>query len=128
MSVIKVGAIQNQSGIEVYTAKAWINFNGAGTVASLSSGNVSSISDQGVGNYLLSYTNAFVDSNYAMSGMSVAYSSTNLSGASMVALNPTGTLTYVPIVKSTTQVNIIVGNPSSGANQDSGNISVNFLR
>jgi hypothetical protein len=33
MSTLKVTTLQNLSGVEVYTAKAWVNFNGTGTVA-----------------------------------------------------------------------------------------------
>ena len=68
MSVLKVGAIQNTSGVEVYTAKAWVNFNGTGTVAIRASGNVSSVSDNGVGDYTINFTTAMPDSNYTLSG------------------------------------------------------------
>jgi hypothetical protein len=47
------------------TAKAWVNFNGTGTVAIRSSFNVSSITDSGVGFYLMNFTTAMSDSNYA---------------------------------------------------------------
>jgi hypothetical protein len=40
MSTLKVNAIQNTSGVEQYLAKAWVNFNGTGTVAIRASGNV----------------------------------------------------------------------------------------
>jgi len=49
----------------LYTAKAWVNFNGTGTVAIRASGNVSSITDIGVGRYQVNFTNAFADTNYA---------------------------------------------------------------
>lgn len=65
MSTIKVNAIQNTSGVEVYTAKAWVNFNGTGTVAIRASGNVSSITDNGVGDYTVNFTTAMVDANYS---------------------------------------------------------------
>lgn len=47
------------------TAKAWVNFNGTGTVAIRSSFNVSSITDHGVGDYSVNFSTAFADSNYA---------------------------------------------------------------
>jgi hypothetical protein len=44
--------------------KAWVNFNGTGTVAIRASYNVSSITDNGVGNYTVNFTSAMVDGNY----------------------------------------------------------------
>jgi hypothetical protein len=46
-------------------AKAFVNFNGTGTVAIRASYNVSSITDNGTGNYTVNFTNALSDSNYA---------------------------------------------------------------
>jgi len=69
MSTLKVNTIQNASGVEVYTAKAWVNFNGTGTVAIRASGNVSSITDNGTGDYTVNFTNALTDANYAVTGM-----------------------------------------------------------
>jgi hypothetical protein len=48
-----------------FTARAWVNFNGTGTVAILSSGNVSSITDAGVGFYRVNLTTAMPDVNYS---------------------------------------------------------------
>ena len=47
-----------------YTAKAWVNFNGTGTVAIRGSGNVSSISDSDVGTYIVNFTTAMPDVNF----------------------------------------------------------------
>ena len=49
-------------------AKAWVNFNGTGTVAIRASYNVSSITDNGAGDYTVNFTTAFADANYAMTG------------------------------------------------------------
>jgi hypothetical protein len=51
------------------SAKAWINFNGTGTPAIRASYNVSSITDNGTGNYTINFTNALADANYAVAGM-----------------------------------------------------------
>ena len=48
----------------VNVAKAWVNFNGTGTVAIRASYNVSSITDNGVGNYTVNFTTAMVDANF----------------------------------------------------------------
>jgi hypothetical protein len=47
-----------------YGCRAWVNFNGQGTVAIRGSGNVSSITDNGTGNYTVNFANAMPDSNY----------------------------------------------------------------
>ena len=47
-----------------YSARAWVNFNGTGTVAIRSSGNVSSITDAGVGIYTVNFLTSIQDVNY----------------------------------------------------------------
>jgi hypothetical protein len=55
-------AVQNgMTGI----AKAWVNFNGTGTPAIRASFNVSSITDNGTGNYTVNFTTAMLDANYS---------------------------------------------------------------
>lgn len=48
----------------LYMARAWVNFNGQGTVAIRASGNVSSITDNGTGDYTVNFTTAMTDANY----------------------------------------------------------------
>jgi hypothetical protein len=47
-----------------YGCRAWVNFNGTGTVAIRASGNVSSITDNSEGNYTINFSTSLVDSNY----------------------------------------------------------------
>ena len=54
----------------LYMCRAWVNFNGTGTVAIRASGNVSSITDNGTGDYTVNFTVAMVDANYSMIGTS----------------------------------------------------------
>jgi len=49
-----------------FGCRAWVNFNGTGTVAIRASGNVSSITDNGTGNYTVNFTTAMPDSNYSV--------------------------------------------------------------
>lgn len=49
----------------IYACRAWVNFNGTGTVAIRASGNVSSITDNGVGDYTVNFTTAMPDANYS---------------------------------------------------------------
>lgn len=55
----------NASGTApICACRAWVNFNGTGTVAIRASGNVSSITDNGVGDYTVNFTTAMEDANY----------------------------------------------------------------
>ena len=74
MSTIKANDIQNASG-GIPTVKsqqliptAWVNFNGTGTVAIRDSENVSSITDNGTGDYILNFATAMANSNYSVAG------------------------------------------------------------
>ena len=51
-----------------YGCRAWVNFNGTGTVAIRASGNVSSITDNGTGDYTVNFTTAMPDINYSAVG------------------------------------------------------------
>jgi hypothetical protein len=51
-----------------YVARAWVNFNGTGTVAIRAAGNVSSITDVGTGQYTVNFATAMPDTNYATIG------------------------------------------------------------
>jgi hypothetical protein len=48
-----------------YGCRAWVNFNGTGTVAIRASGNVTSITDNGTGDYTVNFTTAMPDVNYS---------------------------------------------------------------
>ena len=50
----------------IYPCRAWVNFNGTGTVAIRASGNVSSITDNGTGNYTANFTTAMPDTNFGV--------------------------------------------------------------
>lgn len=57
--------------------KAWVNFNGTGTVAIRDSFNVSSITDNGTGDYTVNFTTAMPNANYAAVAMGVEGSGTS---------------------------------------------------
>jgi hypothetical protein len=61
----------------VYAARAWVNFNGTGTVAILASGNVSSITDNGTGDYSVNFTTAMPDANYSSQANCSKHDTTN---------------------------------------------------
>jgi len=73
MSTVKANDLQNASG-GIPTVKgqrliptAWVNFNGTGTVVIRDSENVSSITDNNVGDYTLNFATAMADANYCWS-------------------------------------------------------------
>jgi len=71
MRLNAAGDLQMNSGYgsvaTAYGCRAWVNFNGTGTVAIRASGNVSSITDNGSCNYTVNFTTAMPDVNYAIS-------------------------------------------------------------
>jgi hypothetical protein len=80
------------SAATAYGCRAWVNFNGTGTVAIRASGNVSSITDNNTGDYTVNFTNAMPDANYAAS----AIAQRNVTGV----LNQAG-FTFIPANGST---------------------------
>jgi len=65
---ISVDALSTATGsAPSYSARAWVNFNGTGTVAIRASGNVSSITDNGTGLYTVNFSTAISDVNYTIS-------------------------------------------------------------
>ena len=83
MSTIKVTNLQDTSGSNSSTseeifqgrAKAWVSFNGTGTVAIRDDFNVNTITDNGTGDYTVNFDNAMSNSNYSVAG-SVSWSTT----------------------------------------------------
>ena len=70
--VSATGDLQFNSGYgsvaTAYGCRAWGNFNGTGTVAIRASANVTSITDNGTGDYTINFTNAMTDANYSCVG------------------------------------------------------------
>ena len=74
MSDIRANTISDAAGTGPITltkqsaAKAWVNFNGTGTIAVRDSENVSSLTDNGTGGYSANLTNSFSTTGYSTSG------------------------------------------------------------
>ncbi|MCC6479998.1 MAG: hypothetical protein IT552_12410, partial [Sphingomonadaceae bacterium] len=78
-------------------AKAWVNFNGTGTVAIRDSFNVSSITDNGTGDYTINFTTPFASADYAVVGTAGQYNTgvgaVNAAGGGVaIAGTPSGAL------------------------------------
>jgi hypothetical protein len=70
------------SSAPVYGCRAWVSFNGTGTPAIRASGNVSSITDNGTGDYTINFTTAMPNANYCVSGTAGSNSTANAMMAS----------------------------------------------
>lgn len=108
-------AINASGSAPIYACRAWVNFNGTGTVAIRDSGNVSSITDNGTGNYTVNFATAMPDANYAAfaSAWSTGYSSQ---------------MNAQPQTYATGSVSIYAGNTINGAYDDFSNMSVAIFR
>ncbi len=98
MSTIKCTTIQSLTGVEKYLASAWVNFNGTGTVAIRASGNVSSITDNGTGNYWVNFTNAMPDTNFSVQVTAKEIDNVQLTNNGTNAMYQGSTTTYVGII------------------------------
>ena len=105
MSTLNVGTIksldanppvfQNTSGVEKgQLAKAWINFDGTGTIAIRDSFNVSSITDDNTGKYTVSLTTAMSNSNYCVISSGHLFETTVTGNAREVGANVLATGSY----------------------------------
>lgn len=90
-----------------YACRAWVNFDGTGTVTIRASGNVSSITDNGTGDYTVNFTTAMPDANYSVAGglegdpshtaMTLVY---NFSRTSNAKVSPTTTALRVQSLRA----------------------------
>ena len=93
MSTIRVDNFGPSAGGTTYSArgiaKAWVNFDGTGAIAARDSENVSSLTDNGTGNYNVNFTNAFAATNYA------PFKADNERGVGEISLTSTGSLSML---------------------------------
>ena len=88
--------------------KAWVNFNGTGTVSIRSSYNVSSITDNSTGDYTVNFTVAMADANYATVGNTGVGS-----GGTFTAVGVNYTGAGAEAAPTTTAVRVAVNNFST---------------
>ena len=100
--------------------KAWIKFDGEGTVAINGSANISALIDNGTGDYTVTFSTAMPDTNYAAVGMGSANG-----GNGSIGVN---TSSHTPLLYSTTQCRFCNSNTNSGALLDGGAIGATFIR
>jgi hypothetical protein len=109
-SFTSAGLFQFNSGYgsvaTAYGCRAWVNFNGTSTVAIRASGNVSSITDNGTGDYTVNFTTALADANYSAQVWAATAGSTGV-------FIPTQSSTTVP---TTSALRLVTRNGSATAN------------
>lgn len=107
----------------IYACRAWVNFNGTGTVAIRGSGNVSSITDNGTGDYTINFTTAMSDANYSYTGCgSIRDASSN-----NVMITVGGDRDVAP-TSSALRINTIYNNSGVNTSIDSGEVCVSIFR
>lgn len=98
----------------IYACRAWVNFNGTGTVAIRESGNVSSITDNGTGDYTVNFTTAMPDEDYSCIGI-----------PSTSALTPTAAARCLaPKTYSTSSVRVVLLISGTAADNEFCNIAI----
>lgn len=105
MSTIRTDNLQNAAGtltVPVGTvvngsAKAWVNFNGTGTVAIRAAFNVSSITDNNVGDYTINFTTAMPDANYVLAGDAAWNQSNIFAGVLTTTIDSTRTASAIRV-------------------------------
>lgn len=112
----------------IYACRAWVNFNGTGTVAIRASGNVSSITDNGIGDYTVNFTTAMVDKDFSVNFGSAQLGGNTTSNASTGLYTATGggDNPYAFITTSSIRLQKRVG--SSGVPVDTNVMTVSIFR
>ena len=91
----------------MFMIKAWVSFNGTGTVAILGSYNVSSITDNGVGDYTVNFTTAMPNTNYAaITSATLAHSDLGTKTVSSIQIKLWTFSSYT--AKDTTPVDVVI--------------------
>ena len=127
MSTLTVQTISNgtvstsSANVIQGSAKAWVNFNGTGTVAIRASYNVSSITDNGTGDYTINFTNALVDANYCVTCENSRDNGSTTTGPWFFA--PYGAAATGPLLKTSSQVRVATS-AINGSIMDYVNLSV----
>ena len=106
-----------------YGCRAWVNFNGTGTVAIREDGNVTSITDNGTGLYTVNFTTAMPDTNYAVA-CSGSRDDTNNVGMALVNTR-SGTASYNPYATTSIAISSLYAHTSA---VDSDFITVTIFR
>ena len=93
------------SSAVAYGCRAWVNFDGTGTPAIQASGNVTSITDNGTGDYTVNFTNALADANYCVTTTAQVIS--DQGSSYQFGLRTLTNTSTAPTTKTTTAVRLL---------------------
>ena len=116
------------SAAVAYGCRAWVNFNGTGTVAIRASGNVSSITDNGAGDYTVNFTNAMPDANYNIVACTSDYNNDANRGVMGAVLRTSGSSGYPTTSNFKIYMRLGASSVSNGANWDEEIICLSVFR
>jgi hypothetical protein len=105
------------SAATAYGCRSWVNFNGNGTLSIRASGNVSSVTDNGAGDYTVNFSTSMPDANYATLGSN-----------GDISLNHTNWITGVGDAQSAGAVRIRIVNGGTASLQDRAYVFVAVFR
>jgi len=91
------------SAAVAYGCRAWVSYKGTATVAVNASGNISSVTRNGIGDYTLNFTTAMPDTSYCVSAIIG-----DVAGGTVNARILASAITAAPTLMSTTQVRLVV--------------------
>ena len=115
----------NASGTApIYACRAWVNFNGTGTVAINSSGNVSSITDNGTGDYTINFTTSMPDINYSCVASSTGLGASYDRGVAGVEIPKQGGINSVSSIQLVTATNSSAAGNGAIADRDVISVSI----
>lgn len=116
-------ALNANGNSPIFACRAWVNFNGTGVVAIRSSGNVSSITDNGTGQYAINFNEAMPDDLYSIVGMTGFRDASNNNEISWISIRRLNTAPY-----STTACAISTGFTTSNIGSDNHIVNVAIFR
>lgn len=128
MSTLRTNTLQDASGgnsvamatVAAGTAKAWVNFNGTGTVAIRASFNVSGITDLGTGYYRVNFTSAMSGTGYSV--LTTTAGASTGEASRIVAIR--GATTTGATGKTTSYIEVISGFGWAGGTEDNAEVNV----
>jgi len=119
-------AINASGSAPIYACRAWVNFNGTGTVAIRASGNVSSLTDNGTGDYTINFATAMPDANYSVTATGMR-NSTYAANANPIVVALKSNTTYSNNV-TTSGFSITTHWPTDASNQDPIAVCISVFR
>lgn len=127
MSTLKVNSIEEATsgGGTIFPARAWVNFDGEGTVSIRDDGHISSITDNSIGNYTINFSSSLANSNYCCN-MSATDDGTGTNKNNGYAYG-SWLRSSTSVVYNTGSIRIGIGYPANSSHYDVSHINVSIV-